>query len=104
MGKATREVNICSYIAVQQYFSFIKSHYSLIQQRQPAVCERLGGYWVNTWGKRAAQRNNNKTPGLSKAYQQARNLQMHFKNAYGKIDHTQYMCTADEVTSLHIAS
>ena len=64
----------------------------------------MGGYWVNMWGKRAAQRNNNKTPGSSKAYQQARNLQMHFKNAHGN-DHTQYMCTADdEVTSLHIAS
>ena len=85
-------------------------HYPLIQQEQLTACTGWGGYWINIWGKVGAKRANNQAAGSSKAYQQARNLQLHFQKAHGKIDHTQYThmynaCTADdEVTSLHVAT
>ena len=52
-----------------------------------------------------AKRVNYQVAGSSKAYQQARSLQLHFQKAHGKIDHAQYThtynaCTVDEVTSL----
>ena len=65
-------------ISVQQNFSFYISHYSLIQQDQPIACMEWGGYWVNIWGKVGAKQATNQAAGSSKAYQQARSLQLHF--------------------------
>ena len=85
------------------------SYYSLLPQDQTTPCTGWGGYWINIWGKGAADREDNQAAGSSKAYQQARNLsytsatpQLHLQRAHGKIYHT--LCAADEVTSLHARS
>ena len=74
--------------------SFTNSHYPLIQQDAPSpshsACTGWGGYWINIWGKVGTKQATNRAAGSSKAYQQARNLQLHFQKAHGKIDHTQY--------------
>ena len=82
-----------SWIAVRQYLSFTNSHYSLIQQDQPTACTGWGwgGRLLDKYlGKVGAKRASDRTVAFSKVYQQARNLQLHFRNAHGKIDHTQY--------------
>ena len=40
--------------------------------------------WIAAWGKVAAKRRNNWAAVSSKFYQQAKNLQLHFRKAHGK--------------------
>ena len=80
-----KTIPVAQHLLVQQYLSFTNGHYSL---DQPTACTGwvggggggggggVGGYWVNNWGKVYAKRAINKTVGSSKAYQQARNLQL----------------------------
>ena len=80
-------------ISVQHHFSFTINHYSLIQQNQSTACTGWGGYWVNSWGKVGAGQATNQAAGSSKAYQQARSLQLHFQKVHGKIGHTVHIRT-----------